>query len=91
MLLLTLQLTFPLVTSLGFDPVWFGVISMMMVSMGLVFPPVGMIAFIVSATAKVDLVKVYKGTSVLMIAIILTTVLVMIFPEIVLWLPRTMK
>ena len=46
LLLLTLQLTFPLITSLGFDPIWFGVLSMMMVAMGLVFPPVGLIAFV---------------------------------------------
>jgi len=91
LLLLTLQLTFPLITNLGFDPIWFGVLSMMMVAMGLVFPPVGMIAFVVSATANVSLVKVYKGTSVLMIAIVLTTALIMIFPQIVLWLPATMR
>ncbi len=59
--------------------------------MGLVFPPVGMIAFFVSATAKVDLVKVYTGTSVLMIAIVITTILIMVFPELVLWLPATMR
>lgn len=91
LLLLTLQLTFPLVTALGFDPVWFGVLSMMMVAMGLVFPPVGMIAFVVSATANVDLVKVYKGTSVLMLAIVLTTGLMMLFPQVALWLPGTMR
>lgn len=91
LLLLTLQLTFPLVTSLGFDPIWFGVLSMMMVSMGLVFPPVGIIAFVVSATAGVDLMKVYKGTSILMVAIVLTTILMMIFPQVALWLPATMR
>jgi C4-dicarboxylate transporter, DctM subunit len=91
LLLLTLQLTFPLIVSLGFDPVWFGVMSMLMVSMGLVFPPVGMIAFVVSSSANVSLMKVYTGTSILMIALVLTTILVMIFPEIVLWLPNTMK
>src|SRR6266487_2620698 len=91
LLLLTLQLTFPLITSLGFAPIWFGVISMMMVAMGLVFPPVGLIAFIVSATAGVDLMKVYKGTSVLMLSIVATTVLLMIFPQIALWLPATMR
>ncbi len=90
LLLLTLQLTFPLITTLGFDPVWFGVLSMMMMTMGMVFPPVGIIAFVVSATAKVELVKVYTGTSILMIAIVITTVLLMIFPEIALWLPSTM-
>jgi tripartite ATP-independent transporter DctM subunit len=91
LLLLTLQLTFPLVTSLGFDPVWFGVLSMMMVAMGLVFPPVGLIAFVVSATGNVDLMKVYKGTSILMAALVVTTILLMIFPQIALWLPATMR
>src|SRR5882762_7923884 len=91
LLLLTLQLTFPLITSLGFDPIWFGVMSMLMVSMGLVFPPVGMIAFVVSSRANVSLIKVYTGTSILMIALVLTTILIMIFPNIVLWLPNTMK
>jgi tripartite ATP-independent transporter DctM subunit len=91
LLLITLPLSFPLVTSVGFDPIWFGVISIMMVAMGLVFPPVGMIAFVVSATANVDLVKVYRGTSILIIAIFLATVMVMIFPELALWLPRTMR
>jgi len=91
LLLLTLQLTFPLITSLGFDPVWFGVLSMMMVAMGLVFPPVGLIAFVVSATAGVDLVKVYKGTSILMLSLVVTTVLLLIFPQIALWLPATMR
>lgn len=91
LLLLTLQLTFPLITALGFDPIWFGVLSMMMVSMGLVFPPVGLIAFVVSATANVDLMKVYKGTSILMIAIVITTALIMIFPQIAIWLPATMR
>ena len=91
LLLLTLPLSFPLVTSVGFDPVWFGVLSILMVAMGLVFPPVGMIAFVVSATAHVDLMKVYKGTAVLIVAIFLTTALVMIFPELALWLPRTMR
>jgi C4-dicarboxylate transporter DctM subunit len=91
LLLLTLQLTFPLITALGFDPVWFGVLSMMMVAMGLVFPPVGLIAFVVSATAGVDLVKVYKGTSVLMLSLVVTTILLMVFPQIALWLPATMR
>jgi TRAP-type C4-dicarboxylate transport system permease large subunit len=64
---------------------------MMMVSMGLVFPPVGMIAFVVSTTADVDLMKVYKGTSILMVALVVTTVLIIVFPQLVLWLPATMR
>jgi C4-dicarboxylate transporter DctM subunit len=91
LLLLTLQLTFPLITALGFDPIWFGVMSVMMVAMGLVFPPVGLVAFVISGTAKVDLMKVYTGTSVLMVALVATTILLMIFPQIALWLPETMR
>jgi tripartite ATP-independent transporter DctM subunit len=91
LLLLTLPLTFPLITAAKFDPVWFGVLSTLMVAMGLVFPPVGMCAFVVAATAKVDLMKVFRGTGILIIAVFITTILVMIFPEIALWLPNSMR
>jgi C4-dicarboxylate transporter DctM subunit len=91
LLLLTLPLTFPLIVTLGFDPVWFGVLSCLMVCMGLIFPPVGLIAFVVAATAKVDLMKVYYGNSILVLALIITTILVMVFPQIALWLPETMR
>lgn len=91
LMLITLQLTFPLVVSLKFDPIWYGVVTMMMIAMGLVFPPVGVIAFVISATVNVDLAKVYKGTSILMIAIVVTTILLFLFPQIVLWLPSTMR
>jgi C4-dicarboxylate transporter, DctM subunit len=91
LLLITLQLTFPLIVSLNFDPIWFGVMSILMVMMGLVFPPVGMIAFVVSAGSKIELHRVYIGTSILMIAIFLTIILICIWPGIVLWLPSTMK
>ena len=91
LVLITVQLAYPVVVALGFDPIWFGVLVMFMLIMGLVFPPVGMIAFIVSTTANVDLVKVYNGTVILIIAVFVTTALIMIFPEIVLWLPSTMR
>jgi len=90
LMLITIQVAFPLVVALKFDPIWFGIVSIMMIIMGLVFPPVGMIAFIVSATANVDLVKVYNGTVILIFAVFVTTALIMIFPEIVLWLPAHM-
>jgi tripartite ATP-independent transporter DctM subunit len=91
LMLLTLQLTFPLVVSLGFDPIWYGVLTVLMIAMGMVFPPVGIVAFVVSATAKIDLIKVYTGTSILTVALILTTILLMIFPQMALWLPARMR
>ncbi|PYN96641.1 MAG: hypothetical protein DMD91_20720 [Candidatus Rokuibacteriota bacterium] len=89
LLLLTLQLTFPLITSLGFHLVRDHVDAHGLDGTGL--PPVGMIAFVVSSSANVSLVKVYTGTSILMIALVLTTVLLMIFPQIALWLPNSMR
>ena len=91
LLLITLPFVFPLVRSLGFDPVWFGVVCMLMVAMGLIFPPVGLLAFIVSTSGKVDLVTVYRGCTVLLRPIILTLVRIMIFPQIALWLPSVMR
>jgi len=91
LIIITLQVTFPLIVSLKFDPIWYGVVTTMMVAMGLVFPPVGMSAFIVSATANVNLMNVYKGTSVLIIAIVITTLLICFFPGLALWLPSQMR
>lgn len=91
LMMLTLPLTFPVIIALGYDPVWFGVMTMLMVAMGLVFPPVGMVAFVVSASARIELGKVYKGCAILIAAIFLTTALVMIFPEIALYMPRNMR
>lgn len=89
--LITLPFTFPLVVSLGFDPIWFGVYSMLLVCMGLVFPPVGLISFVVSATGQVPLEKVFHGTSVLLIALVATTALILVFPQIALFLPSHMR
>lgn len=91
LMLIYLQITFPLILKLGFDPIWYGVVMAIMIMMGFVFPPVGLICFVVSAAGKMDLAKVYKGSSILIIAIVMTLVLLMIFPEIALWLPSTMK
>lgn len=87
LVVLTLPITFPIITSLGFDPVWFGVITMFMVIMGLVFPPVGIIVFVVSATSGVKSSTIFKGTAILLIPVLFTLVLIMVFPQLTLWLP----
>jgi tripartite ATP-independent transporter DctM subunit len=91
LMLIYLQITFPLIIRLGFDPIWYGVVMAIMIMMGFVFPPVGLICFVVSAAGKMELAKVYQGSSILIIAIVFTLVSIMIFPEIALWLPSTMK
>jgi len=91
LMILTLPFTFPLITAIGFDPVWFGVMTIMMVIMGLIFPPVGMVAFVVSAMTKVELVTVYRGCVVLIVGVFITTALVMIFPGLATWLPSHIR
>jgi C4-dicarboxylate transporter DctM subunit len=91
LILIYLQVTFPLITSLGFNPVWYGVVIAILEMMGLVFPPVGLIVFVVTKVGKLDLQKVYTGSSILIIAIVLTLITIMVFPEITLWIPSRMR
>ena len=91
LMLIYLQITFPLIIKLGFDPIWYGVVMAILIMMGFVFPPVGLICFVVSAAGRIKLSDVYKGSSILIIAIMLTLFSLMIFPQIALFLPSTMK
>jgi tripartite ATP-independent transporter DctM subunit len=91
LMLLILQLTYPLVISMGFDPIWYGVFMVMLICMGLVFPPVAVVAIVVSATAKINILKVYTGCCIMVIAIIMGTIILIIFPETATWLPSTMR
>ena len=85
-----LPVTFPLVMSLGFDPIWFGVIITALAEIGLITPPVGLNCFIVSQVSKLPLEEVFKGASILLIAELIVVALMMYFPEITLWLPSMM-
>jgi TRAP-type C4-dicarboxylate transport system permease large subunit len=91
LMLLILQLTYPLIVAMGFDPIWYGVLMVMMICMGLVFPPVAVVAIVVSATAKVSLLKVYTGCCIMVIAIIFATIILIIFPATATWLPSMMR
>jgi C4-dicarboxylate transporter DctM subunit len=88
--LITLPLTFPLVTGLGYDPIWFGVISTKLAEIGLVTPPVGMNAFVVSATTKTPLEEVFQGTAVLLLVDGISLILLLAFPILSTYLPSRM-
>lgn len=92
MVLLTIPLFFPIVTALGFDPVWFGVLIVMIVQIGLISPPVGMNMFVINTLLpKVGLGKIFRGCwpfTVVMVAVLL---LLITFPLLSLWLPSLMK
>lgn len=90
-LLLTLPLTFPLVMHLGFDPIWYGIITTKLIEIGLVTPPVGMNAYVVSATVKAPLDDVFRGTGVMLGFEMVSLFLLLFFPVIATWLPSFMK
>jgi len=91
LLLLILPLTYPLIISMGFDPIWYGVLMAMMICMGHVFPPVAVVAIVVSATAKVNLLKVHVGCYIMVIAVALGTLILILLPETATWLPSMMR
>ncbi len=89
---LTLPVVYPLITMLGFDGIWFGVVMVLVMNIGLLTPPLGLSVYIISGVAKeVPIHKIFKGVLPMLFAMILCMVLVIIFPSIVTFLPDLMK
>jgi TRAP-type C4-dicarboxylate transport system permease large subunit len=91
MLLITLPIIFPVVTSLGFDGVWFGIIMCKVFEIGLITPPVGMNVYVIAGIARdLPLQSVFQGIIPFLIAELITITLLVIFPQISLFLPSFM-
>ena len=91
MLVLTLPIFFPIIMQLGIDPIWFGVLTVLTLEMGLISPPVGINVFIVKSVApNVELGDIFRGVLPFWLMMILAVALLMAFPQIVLVLPNTM-
>lgn len=92
MVLLTIPLFFPIVTALGFDPIWFGVLIVMIVQIGLISPPVGMNLFVLNALLPgVGLGQIFRGCWPFVVAMVLMLGVLIAFPQLSLWLPSLMK
>jgi C4-dicarboxylate transporter DctM subunit len=88
MVLLTLPVFFPIVVGLGFDPVWFGVLIVLVVQIGLISPPVGMNLFVLNSLLRdVPLAQIYRGVWMFVVALIVALVIVLEFQPVALWLP----
>lgn len=91
MLVLSMPIFFPVVTALGFDPVWFGVLVVLTLEMGLISPPVGVNIFIVKSVANnVPLSRIFAGAIPFWAVMLLALILLVAFPQIALFLPDTM-
>jgi C4-dicarboxylate transporter, DctM subunit len=91
MIILTVPIIFPVITTLGFDPVWFGVIIVMTVELGLIHPPVGMNVFVIKTVVKdVSFSTIFLGVIPFVLTDIVRLVVLIAFPAIALWLPGRM-
>jgi C4-dicarboxylate transporter DctM subunit len=92
LIMLTVPIFYPVVTHLGYDPLWFGVIIVLITQIGVITPPVGINVYVVSGVARdVPLQVIFRGVIPLLIALIIGTLLLIPFPQIALFLPGLMK
>jgi C4-dicarboxylate transporter, DctM subunit len=91
MIILTVPIIFPVIRELGFDPIWFGVIIVMTVELGLIHPPVGMNVFVIKSVVQdVSFGTIFKGVLPFILTDLIRLVILIAFPIIALWLPSRM-
>jgi TRAP-type C4-dicarboxylate transport system permease large subunit len=84
-------IVFPVVTALGFDPIWFGIIIVMTVELGLIHPPVGMNVFVIKSVIKdVNMSTIFVGVLPFVVTDLIRLVILILFPLLALWLPQRM-
>ncbi len=91
LIMLTIPIFYPIVTGLGYDPIWFGVIIVLVTQMGVITPPVGINVYVVSGIAPdVPLEKIFRGAMPFLGALVAGTAVMVAFPALILWLPQLM-
>ena len=90
-ILLTIPIVFPIIVKLGFDPVWFGVLIVILSELSLITPPVAMNLYVVQGITKIPLQVISRGIMPFLLVLIGGLIILIAFPEISLFLPRTMK
>lgn len=96
LVMLTVPVFFPLISGLGFDPIWFGIMIVMVTEMGVITPPVGLNVYVVYGVSRgleggaIPLESIFKGIAPFMVAVLCGTVLFALFPQLVLYLPNMM-
>jgi len=91
LIMLTIPIFYPIVIDLGYDPIWFGVIIVLVTQMGVITPPVGINVYVVNGIdQEIPLEKIFAGVMPFLLALIVGTAFMIAFPQIILWLPRLM-
>ena len=90
-MIIMLPILFPLVTGLGFDPVWFGIVMIVWLEMGFITPPVGINLFVIQGVARGSSMRdIAVGSTPFVLILILLVVILFLVPDLALWLPRQM-
>ena len=90
-LVVTIPIFFPVAEQLGYDPIWFGVIAVLMMEAGLITPPMGLNIFTVAGVAKdVPIETIFRGVAPFLLSIFAIVILITIFPQLALFLPNMM-
>jgi tripartite ATP-independent transporter DctM subunit len=91
-MIITLPIFFPTIIGLGFDPIWFGIIMVVMMEMGMITPPIGMNTFVIKGVAQdIPIETIFRGIFPFVLAMVLGLVILTLFPQIALFLPSMMK
>jgi C4-dicarboxylate transporter DctM subunit len=91
MIILTVPIVFPVIMALGFDPIWFGILIVMVAELGLIHPPVGMNIFVIKSVVEdVKISTIFYGVLPFLITDLLRLVILIAFPILALWLPSQM-
>ena len=92
LILLTIPIFYPVVIGLGYDPIWFGVIIVVVTQMGVISPPVGVNAYVVSGIERdVPLQTIFRGCMPILVALIIASVILVVFPQVSLFLPSLVR
>lgn len=91
MLILTVPILAPLMAKLGYDPIWFAVITVVMAEVGMITPPLGMNVFVISKYTRMPVSEVFRGSYPHVIAHMILVAVLVLFPGLVTWLPSTMR
>ena len=91
-MLITLPFVLPVIEKLGYDAIWWGIINVVVIELGMIIPPIGIIVFILHGLApQISLRTIYRGVAPFIVADLVLLALLALFPPIALWLPALLK
>jgi C4-dicarboxylate transporter, DctM subunit len=88
LMILTLPFVYPLIESMGYDPIWWGIINVVVIELGMIIPPLGINVFVLQGIARdIPLTTIYRGVAPFIAADLVRLAVLILFPPLALWLP----